>query len=345
MAGAVCQGRHIAAARAIDCDWKGRMDVQDGILGILPPAYRQALGTIQLQDAEELRLRAGYPPTVLRQGKEQPFFPATGGGCVTQEDLQRTLMAASSQSQYAVQTQLAQGFVSLPGGVRMGVCGSVILHGGQPAGIREISSLAIRLPHDIRHDAKILLPHLTDSCLICGAPGSGKTTLLRSCIRALSETGRRVGVADERMELAGQPGAGQWRLGAHTDVLSGGCKAEAMLMLLRGMNPEWIAVDEITAPADLQSIRHLAGCGVRLLATVHASDLQTLSRRPLLQAILRQGIFPCALFLHSDRTFHAERISYAQNDRTCSDSRLVQHGGVLPGTRGACAADAAACAP
>ena len=70
-------------------------------------------------------------------------------------------------------------------------------------GIREISSICIRIPHEIRHPPEQLLPLLSASCLLAGRPGSGKTTLLRSCIRALSAAGSRVGVVDERLELAG----------------------------------------------------------------------------------------------------------------------------------------------
>ena len=94
------------------------------------------------------------------------------------------------------------------------------------------------------------------TALLSGMSGSGKTTLLRSCIRALSENRQRVAVVDERLELAGAVhGVPQFDLGPCTDVLSGCPKGEGMLMLLRGMNPQWLAVDEITQPEDLAAIR------------------------------------------------------------------------------------------
>ena len=135
--------------------------------------------------------------------------------------------------------------------------------------------------------------------LLCGAPGSGKTTLLRDLIRQLSDRfGWRICVVDERLELAAcASGVPQFRLGAHTDVLSGAPKAAGIELLLRTMNPEWIAVDEITAEADIAAIRRASYCGVRFLATAHAADRRELESRPLYRALLQDGFFRMAAFL------------------------------------------------
>ena len=240
------------------------------VLQVLPREAAQALDGLDAAQVEEIRLRCGQVPSILRRGVEQPLPHCER---TPQQELQRTLLAASAQSQYAVQEQLREGFLSVPGGVRIGVCGSAVVQDGRVTGIREISSLCIRIPHEIRHPPEQLLPLLSASCLLAGRPGSGKTTLLRSCIRALSAAGSRVGVVDERLELAGAVhGVPQFDLGPHTDVLSGCPKAAGMQMLLRGMNPEWLAVDEITSPADLAGIRQAFGCGVRILATIHAGS-------------------------------------------------------------------------
>mgnify|MGYP002546260723 CR=1 FL=1 len=128
---------------------------------------------------------------------------------------------------------------------------------------------------------------------VMGASGCGKTTLLRDLIRCVSlgegVRPRRVGVADERGEL----GAGALRrhLGPRTDVLENCPKAAALLMLLRGMAPQVLAVDEITAPEDLRAIQEAAGCGVTLLATAHGGSWEELRLRPLYRELLDQGIF------------------------------------------------------
>ena len=302
------------------------------VLQLLPQAYQQALRAQGDAPVEEVRLRVGQVSAVVTDGRERPLFMQADAAPVTPELLQRILMAACRQSQYAVQEQLREGFLTIAGGVRIGVCGSAVVQGGRVAGIREVSSLAIRIPREIRHPPQLLRPYLDSSCLLAGAPGSGKTTLLRSCIRILSGSGQRVAVVDERLELAGAAGGvSAFDLGPCTDVLSGCKKAEGMLMLLRGMNPDWIAVDEITQPEDLAAIRQLAGCGVRLLATIHAGSREELEQKPLCRAICAAGVFRRLLILDRNRTFHAERIRYAQNDRNDTDSYGLRDSGLWDG--------------
>lgn len=308
------------------------------VFTMLPPQVQRALRAVDTEALEELHLRVGQAPTAVLYGREQPLSSCEA---LRQEQLQRTLLSLSAQSQYAVQEQLRAGYLTAPGGVRVGVCGSAIVQHGSVTGLREVSSLAFRFAHDVHHPAQLLLPHLTGSCLLAGPPGSGKTTLLRSCIRALSASGARVGVVDERAELAGMlGGTPQLDLGPRTDVLSGCPKREGLLMLLRAMSPQWLAVDEITDPADLAALRTVGACGVRLLASVHIGAPDELQRKPLLRAIFRQKLFTTVLFLNEDRAFHAERIQYAEDDRTELDFGRVKRDGRAAGGNGKTAADA-----
>ena len=167
---------------AIDLDWKGADRLLKQVLQILPREAAQALDGLNAAQVEEIRLRCGQVPSILRRGVEQPLPHCER---TPQQELQRTLLAASAQSQYAVQEQLREGFLSVPGGVRIGVCGSAVVQDGRVTGIREISSLCIRIPHEIRHPPEQLLPLLSASRLLAGRPGSGKTTLLR-CLNFLT---------------------------------------------------------------------------------------------------------------------------------------------------------------
>lgn len=312
------------------------------LLPALPQAVQRALRAVDLGALEELRLRAGQVPTIMQRGIERPL-PCSQP--LQQQQLQQTLLALSAQSQYAVQEQLRAGFLTFPGGIRVGVCGNVVVQNGRVSGLREISSLALRFPRDVQHPPGLLLPHLRGSCLLAGAPGSGKTTLLRSCIRALSTAGARVGVVDVRTELAGMVGGTpQFDLGPRTDVLSGCPKGEGLMMLLRAMSPQWLAVDEITDPEDLAALRTVGACGVRLLASVHIGAPDELRRKPLLRALFRERLFTTVLFLDKERAFHAERIQYAEDDRTEYDFSRVECDGAAAGRDGKAAADTDACA-
>ena len=127
--------RNIAARTAIDLDWKGADRLLKQVLQILPREAAQALDGLNAAQVEEIRLRCGQVPSILRRGVEQPLPHCER---TPQQELQRTLLAASAQSQYAVQEQLREGFLSVPGGVRIGVCGSAVVQDGRVTVIREI---------------------------------------------------------------------------------------------------------------------------------------------------------------------------------------------------------------
>ena len=124
----------------------------------------------------------------------------------------------------------------------------------------------------------------------------GKTTLLRDLIRLVSEgegcAPLRVSLADERGEVAAMyNGRPQLEVGRRTDVVEGCPKAQGLMLLLRGMNPQVLAVDEVTAPEDVQALTAAVGCGATLLATAHGSELADLERRPVYRPLLKEGLF------------------------------------------------------
>lgn len=251
----------------------------------------------ELESLEELRLRAGFPMAMSIAGQEQ-VPESWKEKTLSEYDLRRVLEVAGKGSVHAILDQLRSGYVTAPGGVRLGICGEAAVEDGRVRAFRTVTSLAIRIPHTIPGVARPLLPTLFEdgrllSTLIISPPGVGKTTLLRDLIRCLSVGDGvpplRLGVADERGEL----GAGDLRpfLGPRTDVLENVPKAAALLMLLRGMAPQVLAADEITDPADLRAMEQAAGCGAVLLATAHASSLEDLRRRPLYRRLLESEIF------------------------------------------------------
>lgn len=275
---------------------------------LLPGVLGEAVRRLPEEDrvrAEELRLRAGQPMGVLLPEGERPV--PGGPAALTAGQLGQVLEVATQASVHTALEQVRAGYFTVRGGHRIGLCGTVVLREGRIHTLRQLSSLSIRIAHAVPGVGQALLPRLrteygVKDTLILSPPGGGKTTLLRDLIRGLSDGAAgpalRVGVADERGEIAalweGQP---QLDVGRHTDVLEGCPKAEGLMSLLRGMNPQVLAADEITSPRDIEALTQASHCGVGLLATAHAAGAADLTKRPLYRALLEAGIFQQVLEL------------------------------------------------
>ena len=267
---------------------------------VLPRRLRQeALGLPQeeQEQAEELRLRAGWPMTAVLPEGERPV----GGPPVEPEELEQLVEIASRASVHAVLEQIRRGYLTVAGGHRIGLCGTAVMEGGGIHALRSLSSANLRIARQVPGAARPVLGALCpggrlESTLILAPPGQGKTTLLRDIIRQVSEgegcLPLRVAVADERGEVAAlYGGRPQLDVGRRTDVAEGCPKAQGLMLLLRAMNPQVLAVDEITAPEDAAALRTAAGCGVTLLATAHGAGREDLTRRPLYRGLLEEGMF------------------------------------------------------
>lgn len=247
---------------------------------------------------EEIRLRVGRPLHLALPGGEIPIQQTR----VIREDLEYIIDRATEFSRYTAIEMLRCGFVTAEGGYRIGICGTVLPSGDSSKGIRDISSVAIRIPRVKVDVARPILPRLMRggdvvSTLIISPPGGGKTTFLRDLVRLISDGSElsepmRVSLVDERGEIAAvYRGYPQLDVGSQTDVMDACPKALAIPMLLRAMTPQVIAVDEIALQSDVDALCAASNCGVGLLATAHASCVKELAERPVLSQLLEQGIF------------------------------------------------------
>lgn len=285
--------------------------------GLLPPGLREAALNVDRERkaaASELRLRVDRPLHLVLPGGEVSV-PGTN---VTPEAMEQVLDRATEYSRYTASESLRRGYVTAEGGFRVGVCGTAVPLSAENTDIRSISSMAIRIPRAVEGAALPVLPELLEagrpqSTLILSPPGGGKTTLLRDLVRLLSEgtaltPGHRVALVDERGELAAvHRGRPQLEVGPLTDILDGCPKAMAVPMLLRAMAPEIIALDELSLKEDVEAVLGAVGCGVVLLATVHAASVEELRRRPLFRGLLEAGAFRRAVVIEGkDRRCRVE---------------------------------------
>lgn len=251
------------------------------LLAILPQRLRME----RYENVSEVRLRLGQRPRLVTVGGWHDL-----DGPVTEEELRFVLNAASGYSPWTAES-LREGYLTAPGGHRIGVCGDGA----------EVSSLCIRVARDVLGIAAGL--PTDQSLLILGPPGSGKTTLLRDYIRQVSRK-YMVSVVDERRELFPQG----FSRGENTDILSGMDKPRGIDMVLRSMGPQVIAMDEVTSKADCEALLRAAWCGVRLLTTAHADSVKDLKTRSVYRPLAETGLFTRAVVLDKRLNWRLEEV-------------------------------------
>lgn len=265
---------------------------------------------------QEIRLRAGQPVMVIREGREW-FLDGDGAYTDKQaqaaassgEDIAQVLQHICHYSLYAYEDELKQGFITVAGGHRVGVAGQVVLEDARSVRtIKYISYMNIRVSHQIKGAGDQVLPHIYDKGSLCNTliispPGCGKTTLLRDLIRQVSDgnkfgQGMCIGVVDERSEIAGCfQGIPQNDIGVRTDVLDGCPKALGMMMLLRAMSPKVIAIDELGGQEDIQALHMAASCGSRILATIHGDGPEDIRCKAGMEDLFQEKLFQCMVVL------------------------------------------------
>lgn len=252
------------------------------ILDKLPDKLNEQISKLPPQvidEFEEIRLKCRNDTFIVSGGRE---IKLNTEALMTPELLEEILNRLLRYSYYAYEEELSNGYITIEGGHRVGICGRVTLKNGQVHLIKDISSLNIRRSREIKGAADKVMPLITcsstgniNNTLIISPPKCGKTTILRDIARNLSCRGFRVGICDERSEIAGCfNGETSYDLGSRTDILDGCPKSKGMIMLIRSMSPDVIITDEIGRQEDAAAIEEALCAGISIITTIHGNTFE-----------------------------------------------------------------------
>lgn len=238
---------------------------------------RQAILGFKEKEIYEIRLRVNKPVVLNTASGEQIMMSCI----VCDKDIKDSFNRITEYSAYAYEENLVDGYITVPGGHRIGVGGYMTLQSNQSAVVKNIRFLNFRVRHFVDGCSNPIMEKLgqknLENILIISPPAMGKTTLLRDMIKNISNQNRgtSICVIDERNEIGGcHRGIPTIDLGMRTDVISNCPKGEGILMAIRAMAPTMIAVDEIGGEEDKKALEFAGISGVKIMATLHGKDTQ-----------------------------------------------------------------------
>jgi stage III sporulation protein AA len=284
--------------------------IKKEIIKFFPSEIKEYLLNIDLTEIREFRIRVNKP-LILKNGIRDIFILKKDGQryIVNKEEISRIFENICSNSIYAFQDEIANGFLTVAGGHRIGLSGKPLYKDGKIYSMKEISGLNIRVARQIigcadKIISEILVNNEFTDTLIVSLPGLGKTTILRDLVRQISNSGKDVSLIDERSEIAAIfNGAPQNDVGIRTDVMDGVLKPDGIIMMVRSMKPDFIATDEIGTDRDIEAILYAVNAGVKIIATAHGNSMEDLTRRKALDSVIKEGVFKKIVFLEKGYTF------------------------------------------
>ena len=276
------------------------------ILNFFSRDINQILSKYNFNGLEEIRIR-NNSPIILKYHNNEIILDKI----VSTESIMQTLSIMCDNSIYSFQNQICNGFITLNGGHRVGICGNVVFQNDKVVNIKYISSINFRVARQVKGCSDEVAKNVIKASdtiyntLIVSPPGYGKTTILRDLIRQLSDgidkynfLGQTIGVADERGELSAMyKGIPQNNLGIRTDILENVPKSIGMKMIIRSMNPRILCTDEIGSNEDVDAINYAVCCGINLIFTAHGKEFNDLLNNPSLKELIYKYYFDKIIFL------------------------------------------------
>jgi len=275
------------------------------VLDIFPNNIKQIIESLEIKELEEIRIKVDKP-LLLQIGRheiQQDYNP-------TREDVKNILYKLSNFSLYAVSEELKQGFITVKGGHRVGICGNCVMERNKVKTIKDISSINVRVCREIIDCSNKVIPYIVENnnvynSIIISPPKCGKTTILRDIARKLSDgmpslefRGKKISIIDERSEIGGcYNGIPQLQIGIRTDIFDNCPKSEGIMMAIRSMSPDIIICDEIGSKADVESILMALSSGVKLITTIHGFGIEDLTNREVFKDLIGNKVFKRGIVL------------------------------------------------
>ena len=289
------------------------MNINESIITILPPSISNIIvNMIPTDKLSEIRIRKNKKIVVNILGK---LYYLSEKGITSNYDLaisgttqiiDEIIRRSSEHSFYAYANQIKQGFITVSGGIRIGLTGEVVYENNNIKTVKNINSLNIRISHQVFGCAEEIFPYILNNSflntLIISPPGCGKTTLIRDVLNLLTKKKFcfNILLIDERFEIASSyNGVVQLDVGEFTDVVSGSSKHYGFEYGVRSMAPDIVVTDEVYSKRDLEALENVAGTGVKILTSVHGSSIEDLKAKENFAKILQNKVFERFIVLSS----------------------------------------------